>query len=121
MRSAVYGVSLLALTMSLPAYADCAGDIAMVEQQLEVGAVVAVAAGPASAEDPRRAPEHVDRETGVIGQRGQAGRLGQRDGLQPGVLLEGHAVLDDVRRVGELACTDNLETELVAHVGQDVA
>jgi len=43
MRSAVYGVSLLALTFSLPALADCADDIAMVEQDLD--AAVAPAAG----------------------------------------------------------------------------
>jgi hypothetical protein len=48
MRSAVYGVSLLALTMSLPALADCAGDIAMVEQQLEAGAAPASDASAAS-------------------------------------------------------------------------
>lgn len=44
MRSAVCGVSLLALTFSLPALADCADDIAMVEQEL--GAAAAPAAGP---------------------------------------------------------------------------
>ena len=48
MRSAVYGVSLLALTLSLPALADCADDIAMVEQDLGAGAAPATDEAAAS-------------------------------------------------------------------------
>lgn len=45
MRSALCGVSLLALTFSVPALADCADEIAALEQQMEAE-VPAPAAGP---------------------------------------------------------------------------
>jgi hypothetical protein len=51
MRYAVYGASLLALTFTLPALADCADDIAMVEQELDAG--VAPAAGEGAAAAPK--------------------------------------------------------------------
>ena len=48
MRSALYGLPLLALTFSLPALADCADEIAMVEQDLESAAAPATDAAAAS-------------------------------------------------------------------------
>lgn len=45
MRSALCGVSLLALTFSVPALADCADEVAALEQEMEAE-VTAPAAGP---------------------------------------------------------------------------
>jgi len=59
MRYAVYGASLLALTFTLPALADCADDIAMVEQELDAGVA------PAAGEEADEAAAAQEQQTGA--------------------------------------------------------
>lgn len=70
------------------------------QEQVQVGAVVAVGAGPAGREDAGGAAEYVDAEAGVVGDRGVAGGLCEGVGLEEGVLGEGDAGFLDVGDVG---------------------
>ena len=94
------------------------GDVAeLVEEEPEVGAVVAVGAGPAGGEDAGGAAEDVDAEAGVVGDGREAGGLGEGVGLEEGVLGEGDAGFLDVGdlRVGVRAD----EVVVQACVGED--
>ena len=67
MRYAVYVASLLAVTFTLPALADCADDIAMLEQELDAG--VAPAAGEKAGAAPKDGADEAaaaqEQETGA--------------------------------------------------------
>ncbi len=89
------------------------------EQQVEVGAVVAVLAGPAGGEDAGGAAQDVDAETGVVGDGGQAGGAGQGVRLEQGVLGEGDAGLGDVGDLRIGVGADQFDVQ--AGVAEDVA
>ncbi len=62
MRSAAYGLSLLALSFSLPAVADCADDIALVEHTLDAAATTPASdadGAPPAKDQPASSPEEV--------------------------------------------------------------
>ena len=82
------------------------------EQQVEVGLVVAVPAGPAGGEDAGGAAEDVDAEAGVVGDRRQAGGLGQGVRLEERVLGEGDAGLLDVGDVRVGIRADEFDVEV---------
>ena len=94
--------------------ATLVGDIG--HQALElvvVGVVVAVLAGPARREDPRRAVECVNAEPGVIGDGHGEARLGYcRPRLDEGVLKEIGTVLNRIRIIPKLTQGNK------AHVGE---
>ncbi|GAA2798902.1 hypothetical protein GCM10019017_50840 [Streptomyces showdoensis] len=87
------------------------------EEQVQVGLVVAVAAGPAGREDAGGAVEDVHAEAGVVGDGGQAGGPGEGVGLEEGVLGEGDAGFLDVGDLGERVRADELVVE--SGVGED--
>ena len=66
----------------------------LIEEQTQIRRVVPVGAGPASGEDAGGPAQHVHRDAGVVGDGRQAGGTSQGAGLNKGVLLEGHPVLD---------------------------
>ena len=101
MRYAVYGVSLLALTFTLPALADCADDIAMVERDLDAG--VAPAAGEGAADDEvEQAAAALERETAA----------GESSAASPGESPE--EVVDEMVEEGVEIEEDGQETKFAA-------
>ncbi len=66
----------------------------LIDEQTQIRSVVPVGASPARGEDAWRPAQHVHRDTGVVGNGSQAGGASQSAGLDEGVLLEGHPILD---------------------------
>ena len=83
----------------------CDGINELIEQQIEVRRGILAVARPVRGEDAGSAPQHVDADAGVVGERGEPG-VGMRGArLDEGVLGEGHAVFD---RLGAVVA-DHLE------------
>ena len=83
-----------------------------VERDEELGVVLGVRrglAGVTAGPDPRAGIEGVDLEPRVVGKGRQTGRSGGEAGLDPGVRLEGEAVLDRVTRDPELVEGDEVQ------------
>src|SRR6516164_3820796 len=55
---------------------------------LHGAAKILIGSGPARRMDARRAAERIDRKPGIVGEGGQAGRLGGRFGLDAGVVAK---------------------------------
>ena len=77
--------------------------------ELDVGAVVAVPARPAGAEDAGHAGEQVDREPGVVADGGQAGVPDPLAGLEQRVLGEGEPGLGHVVVGGHVVEPDHVD------------
>lgn len=76
------------------------GDVEeLIEQQIEVRRGILAVARPVRGEDAGSAPQHVDADAGVVGQRGQTGVRRGGTGLDQRVLGEGDAVLDGLGAV----------------------
>jgi hypothetical protein len=85
--------------------------VELAEYQLQVGAVVAVLARPASRQDAWHAVQRVHCQSRVVRDRGQAGVRGDRARLEQRVVREGAARFRHVRRTGELVESDKLAGE----------
>ena len=85
MRSAIYGLPFLALTFSLPALADCAGEIATLEQDLES------AAAPAAGNQPSDQTRAADSPEEVVDEMVEEGVEVEEDGQKTKFAAGGHA------------------------------
>jgi len=105
MRSLVYGVSLLALTLSVPALADCAEEIAMVEQELDA------AAAPASDATAAGAPKDQTGEQAAAAQ--QPDEAASADG-EGAAAQSPEEVVDEMVEEGVEVEEDGQETKFAA-------
>ena len=69
----------------------------LVQQEFQVGGIVAVPPGPAGGKDARGATHDVNGKAGVVGNGHQSGGAGHCPRLKQGVFGERHAGFDDVR------------------------